>query len=287
MQGTTMWFFKPIFPIVSVAILLSSPAWSATPQSIAPNGDLIIGGTGAALGTMHKLAEEFRKAHPDVHVKILPSLGSGGGIKALIAEQLTVSVSSRQITDAEKAKGIQAKEIARTPFVFATSLKAPVSNVTLDELAGLYSGKTSSWSDGTQVRPVLRPMTDVDTQVVKDMSPALAHAVTEAHQRPGKNIAVTDTDSADELERIPGAIGTSTLSLIKSEGRRLKALSVAGVEPTIQNAISGKYAYLKSIYLVTPASPSPVVQSFIKFIDSATGRTILSQTGNLLPASDK
>lgn len=287
MSGTTLRFIKHTLPIFSAAVLLSSSAWSASPQAPALSGDLLIGGTGAALGTMQKLADEFRKVHPDVRVKILPSLGSGGGIKALMAEHLTVSVSSRPITEVEKAKGLKAREIARTPFVFATSLKTPVSNLTLDELAALYSGKTSKWSDGTQVRPVLRPVSDVDTQVVKDMSPALAQAVTDAHQRPGKNIAVTDTDSADELEKIPGAIGTSTLSLIKSEDRRLKVLALAGVEPTIQNATSGKYGYLKSIYLVTHANPSPVAQSFVKFIDSTPGRTILTQTGNIVAASDK
>lgn len=236
---------------------------------------------------MQKLAGEFVKSHPDLRVKILPSLGSGGGIKALIAEQLTVSVSSRPITDAEKDKGIQAREVARTPFVFATRLKTPASNLTLDELAAHYSGRTSQWSDGAQVRPVLRPAGDVDTQLVKDMSPALAQALTDAHQRPGKNIAVTDTDSADELEKIPGALGTSTLSLIMSEQRRLKVLAVAGVEPTLENAASGKYAYLKTIYLITPAKPSPVAQSFVAFIDSPAGKTILFETGNLPVASEK
>jgi phosphate transport system substrate-binding protein len=236
---------------------------------------------------MEKLAGEFRKSHPAVQVKVLPSLGSGGGIKALIAGQLTVSVTSRPLTDAERDKGIVGREIATTPFVFATGLKTPVSNVTLDDAARLYSGKTTYWPDGILVRPVLRPATDVDTQLVKDMSPALADAVNEAHQRQGRNIAVTDTDTADELERIPGAFGTSTLSLIKSEERRLKVLAVNGVEPTIENAGSRKYPHLKSIYLVIPSSPSALAQAFSRFIDSPQGRAILTQTGNIPAASDK
>ncbi|MFC5513531.1 PstS family phosphate ABC transporter substrate-binding protein [Massilia jejuensis] len=281
MSRVALRLLKPIFSVVSAAVLLGTPAWSAGLQAPGPIGDLTIGGTGAALGTMQKLADEFKKTHPHVTVKVLPSLGSGGGIKALMAGHLTVSVSSRPITAAEKVHGIAAMELARTPFVFATGLKTPATNVTLDELAALYSGKSLHWSDGTQVRPVLRPLVDVDTQVVKDISPALAQALAEAHQRPGKNIAITDTDSADELENIPGAFGTSTLSLIMSENRRLKVLAVGGVNPTIQNASSGKYPYLKSIYLVMPANPSPVAQSFVKFIDSSSGRTVLSQMGNI------
>jgi phosphate transport system substrate-binding protein len=236
---------------------------------------------------MQKLADEFKKRHPAIQVKVLPSLGSGGGVKALMAGQLTVSLSSRILTDAERAKGIIAREIAKTPFVFATGPRTPVDNVTLDELARLYSGKTTNWSDGTLVRPVLRPVNDVDTQVIKDISATLAAAVDAAHQREGKNIAITDTDSADELERIPGAIGTSTLSLIQSENRRLKALAVEGVEPSIRNASTGKYPYLKSIYLVMPAQPSPMAQAFTDFIHSAAGKAILTQTGNMPSAGSR
>lgn len=287
MHGNVLNCLRSFFYIAGAMAFMINAAWAAGSQPSSLSGNLTIGGTGAALGTMQKLADEFKKSHPDVHVKILPSLGSGGGIKALIAGQLAVGVSSRPITDAERSNGVAAREIAKTPFVFVTGPNNPVNNVTLDELAGLYSGKTTNWPDGDLVRPVLRPLTDIDTQLVKAMSPALAEAVGKAHHRPGKNIAVTDTDSANELEQIPGAIGTSTLSLIKSENRRLKVLIVDGVEPSIQNVSSKKYPYLKSIYLVAPSKPSPMVQAFTKFIDSASGKAILIQTGNIPSAGDK
>jgi phosphate transport system substrate-binding protein len=278
---------KSTFYKAGAAALIASTAWAANPQPSGFTGELTIGGTGAALGTVQQLANEFQKAHPGLRVKVLPSLGSGGGIKALIAGQLTVSVTSRFLTESERAKGVSAMEIASTPFVFATGMKTPVTDVTLDELAALYSGKTAKWSDGTQVRPVLRPLSDVDTQVVKDMSPGLNLGLNDAHERPGKNIAVTDTESADDLEKIPGAIGTSTLSLIKSEGRQLKVLSVNGVDATITNAISSKYPYLKTIYLIMPVNPSPVAQSFARFINSPSGKAILTQTGNIPAAAVK
>lgn len=272
---------------VGLALLAASPAWAAGARSPALSGELSIGGTGAALGTMQKLADQFRKSHPEVRVTVLPSLGSGGGIKALAAGKLSLSVSSRPITDAERATGVQAREIARTPLVFATSPKTPVSDVSLDELAALYSGKTTHWSDGTLVRPVLRPTDDIDTRLVRGMSPALDQATEAAHRREGKNIAITDTESADELERIPGAIGTSTLSLIRSEERRLKILSVGGLVPSIGDRANGKYPYQKSIYLIFPANPSPVARAFVEFMDSAAAATILAQTGNLVAGSAK
>jgi phosphate transport system substrate-binding protein len=263
----------------AVALCLSPPMWAAQPHILA--GELHIGGTGAALGTIRQLGEAFRREHPAVRLVILPGLGSGGGIKALMANRLAASVSSRPLTEAEQAHNISATEIARTPFVFATGLATPVSNLSLQELAELYAGRKANWADGTQVRPVLRPLGDVDTEVVRAMSPALAQALDQAYHRPGKNVAATDSDSADETERIPGALGTSTLSLIRSEDRRLKALAIGGVEPTLQNAASGKYAYLKSIYLVMPARPSALALSFARFVGSPGGKQVLAQAGNL------
>ncbi len=252
-----------------------------------PSLSISIGGTGSALGTMQKLADEFRKSHPKVRIKIFPTLGSSGGIQALMAGQLSLSVSSRPITEAERANGIVSKELARTPFVFATGLNTPVANVTLDQLAALYSGKTRTWSDGTQVRLVLRPAIDTDTKLVKAMSPELENALLIAYQRPGRNIAITDTDSADDLGRIPGALGTSTLALIKSESRVLNVLSVAGVQPSIQNLANRTYPYQKSIYLITTSTPSAVTHAFTTFAHSAAGAAILTETGSLPTASAK
>ena len=44
---------------------------------------LRIGGTGAALGVMSRLAAAFAEQEPGVAVEVLPSLGSSGGIRAL------------------------------------------------------------------------------------------------------------------------------------------------------------------------------------------------------------
>ncbi|WP_157991488.1 substrate-binding domain-containing protein [Caldimonas tepidiphila] len=259
-------------------------AWSASAAVANPaplSGELTIGGTGAALGLMQKLGEEFRKSHPAVQFKVLPSLGSGGGIKALLAGRLTLSVSSRPLKDDERQKGASAKEIARTPLVFATGLKTPVSSLTLEQIAALYSGKTSQWSDGSLVRPVLRPLDDIDTHMVRAMSPALEQALQTAHAHAGKNIAITDTDTADELERIPGSFGSSTLTLIRAEGRALKILAVDGIQPLAAGQVNPRYPYLKSIYLVAPAAPSALAQAFAEFVGSAAGAKVLVQTGNV------
>src|SRR3989338_2515671 len=78
------------------------------PPASAGAGDdykIRIGGSGGALGAMKIIAAAFKKTHPRADVVVLPSLGSGGGIKAAIAGSLDVGLSSRPLKDTERAQG--------------------------------------------------------------------------------------------------------------------------------------------------------------------------------------
>lgn len=79
-----------------------------------------IGGSGGPLGTMQLLAEAFKKSHPQATVVIDPSLG--GGIKALRAGVIDLTVTSRPLKDAERSPDTRVIEYARTPFVFAAAV---------------------------------------------------------------------------------------------------------------------------------------------------------------------
>ena len=60
--------------------------------------DLTLGGTGADLETMRVLGEAFEKANPGITIEVLPSLGSGGGIKALLAGVIDLALTARPLT---------------------------------------------------------------------------------------------------------------------------------------------------------------------------------------------
>jgi len=149
-------------------------------------------------------------------------------------------------------------------------------------LADIWSGKTTAWPDGGRLRLILRPESDSDTDVLKRISPALAQAIKNALSREGMKIAITDVESADAIETIQGALGTSTLALLISEKRPLKALSLDGVMPSPKTIANGSYPHFKSIYVVTGAKPSEPTEEFMAFLRSISGREILAQMGHWL-----
>lgn len=63
---------------------------------------LIIAGSGTDPGTFKLLADGFNRQHPETQIKILPSIGSGGSIKAVNQNAIDMAILSRAPKDSEK-----------------------------------------------------------------------------------------------------------------------------------------------------------------------------------------
>lgn len=242
--------------------------------------ELRIGGTGTALGTMRLLGEAWTRQQAITKVTVLRSLGSGGGIKAVLAGQVDLAVSSRPLRESEIAQGARQIEYGRTPFVFVVQRGNKVEGLSTRELADIYAGRTEQWADGTRIRLVLRPVGDTDSETIKAISPEVRAAKESAEQRKGMSFAVTDQEAADNLEKIPGAFGPSTLALILSEQRSLKPLRFNGVAPTPGNIENGSYPLTRTVYFIVGPKSPPAAQRFVDYVQSPPGREILRRHGH-------
>jgi phosphate transport system substrate-binding protein len=261
--------------IAIVLILFALNTWASCGYA----QEIRIGGTGAGLATIKLLANAYVKNHPGIAIKIAPSLGSSGGIKAVAAGAVQLAVSSRELTGAERKQGLVAVEFGRSPFVFAVSTDNKIDDITLQQVADIYAGKSMQWPDGSRIRLVLRPANEADSTMARSMSPEMAHAVRLAEERPGMLYAVTDQDAQKSIEEIPGAFGVTSLAQIMAEQRQLKALSLNGVRPTPQNLANGSYPHAKVMFLVTGPRTTVAAQRFAEFVQSPAGRDILGRTG--------
>jgi phosphate transport system substrate-binding protein len=251
--------------------------------SAAAAEEIKIGGTGAALGAVQLLAGKFASSHPGIRITTVPNLGSAGAIKAVHSGAIDLALTSRPLEASEARLGVSQLEYARTPFVFAVATKSAVRAITRQDLAEIYSGKAVKWPDGSAIRLVLRPPSDVDTAMVRSLGLDVAQGLSAAEKRPGVQFSVTDQDAAGDLERIPGAIGPSSLALILSERRALRPLKLDGVEPTPENAASKAYPLYKQLFFVTGAKRAPAVELFIAFVQSPAGRKLLTDSGHWIP----
>lgn len=236
---------------------------------------LRIGGTGVALGGMRILGDEYQKLHPETTIVVLPSLGSSGGVKALLKGAIGLSVSSRELKEEEKAKGASARLYATTPLAIVTSPETTVDQVTTEQLVDIYSGVTTNWPSGELIRIVLRPQSETDTKLLRALSDEMAVAVDAAMDRPGLVVATTDQENADVLERLPGSLGQVAIGQIATERRNLKVLSHLGTLPHGSLGDAHQGIHKKSLFVVTTEAPSQEATDFVSFVFSPEGQAIL------------
>jgi len=242
---------------------------------------LRIGGTGVALGGMTLLGAAFEEQNPGTEVVVLPSLGSSGGIKALIAGAIDLSVSSRPLKEAEEAKGVQGTLYATTPLALVTSANTNADAMTTDSLAKIYAGDLTEWSSGEPIRLVLRPMSETDTKIVGGLSDAVMQAIEAAHERPGLLKATNDQENAEMLERLAGSLGAVAMGQIATEKRQLKILPLNGITPQPGVLSEQDTAFSKSLYIVKTESPSALAAKFFDFVFSEEAQSILVATDHM------
>ncbi|MFC1657441.1 substrate-binding domain-containing protein [Candidatus Moduliflexota bacterium] len=239
-----------------------------------------IGGTGAGLGVMKLLGEAFRE-ETGRRFLVLPSIGSGGAIRAVRDGAIDLGITSRPLRESEESADIEVIEIGRTPLVFAAHPDCSCLNVTEQRLVDIYSGREKSWSLGRRIRVILRPPRESDTIVLRSISPEVSEAVDAALGNAGLITATTDQDAADYYDKLPGAFGTSTLLLLRSEGRKAKVIPYKGVDPGISTIADGSYPLVRELSFVVSARRDPAIIDFIDFVFSSRGLEILRENGCL------
>lgn len=252
-------------------------ARAATPATTA---EVRLGGTGAAMGVMQRLVEALHARDPACSLRVLPSLGSGGGLNALRRDAVGIAIIGRRLDAQDRAAGLQAWHYGRTALVLAHA-RGPGQGLSSAQIADIYAGLQTRWPDGSPIRLVLRPPTDIDTMTLAGLSPGVAIALQQATARPGMLTALTDQEAADAIARLPGALGVTTLAVIASEGRPLSGFTIDGVEPTLANLASGRYPHGRDLFLAIRQGPNDTVRRFVDFVGSAEGQRILAESGHL------
>ncbi len=256
--------------VVAVLVLASGPAQPA---------DLVrVGGTGMAIAAMRAVGEKVSAMTPPLTVEVLPSLGTPGGIKAMLAREIDIALTARPLTAEESAKGAREASCATTALVFATS-HPTASAITRARLASAYAEATPKWDDGTPLKIILRSRASSEMPFLAKALPELDSPFRAAYKRPGLPIGTTDQENAEIAERTLGSLAIITLLQLKAECLRLRVLALDGVSPSAETIADRSYPLPLRVCLVVSATPAPVATRFIDFVASATGQNLLRASG--------
>lgn len=257
--------------------LLTILALLITPPLMAAEA-LRIGGTGSGTSLLKILVEAYQKVRPGTTFEIIqPTLGSGGGLRALAAGRIDIAISGRPPREDEGR--LTTIEYARTPLVFASNSKQKTESFNRSDIAEIYAGKRQAWTSGEPTRLVLRSAFESDTITLRQLSPETSAALDDALKRKAGPVAENDLDAIELIAKLPGSFGTTTLGLVRTLEQPLTIHSLDGIQPSVEALATGHYPLEKPIFLNTRLQQDSATADFLAFLQSASARQLLQRLG--------
>lgn len=264
--------------LASTIVGTSMFAVLVAPTAHAEAETIEISGTGIALGIASKLGAQLKYRLPESQVSVLPSMGSGGGLKALRDGVIDASFSARALTEKEIASGLHEVNCVRTPLVFATKHPNP-GNFQLSDLPAIYGSPYWEWPDGTQLKIILRSRSGSEHPYLVSKVPELGKQFEEAFKRPDIAIGSNDHINAGLVRHIAGSVGIMTLLQIRGEDINLNLVSIDGVIPSAETVANGRYPFSLRVCLVLPHTPKNLARKFAEQMLSPEGRSMIADMG--------
>jgi len=250
--------------------------------------DITIKGSDTMLPLVSRWAEVFMTANPEMRISVTGG-GSETGIAALLNGKVDLAASSRDITVIEvnsaKSRGL---DIFLTPVAFdgiavVVNPSNPVSELTIDQLKGIFTGEFSNWSEvggaaGDIV--ILSRESNSGTFVFfqKYLLANLDYAASALLMSSSSSIIQGVRDGKT-------AVGYVGLGYAKNAGESVKILLLQGtggaasVMPTGETITEASYPIARNLYIFVNGEPTGAVKAFTEFILSETGQQIVSDVG--------
>ena len=220
------------------------------------------------------LGESFQNANSGVTFTYNPT-GSGSGIQAVSEGRCDIGLASRSLKDDEKSSGLTETVLAYDGIAVVVSPENPVSDLTIEQIADIYTGKITNWSEvgGNDAEIVL-----IGREAGSGTRDGF-ESITGTEEACQYRQELTSTgDVIATVSQNPNAIGYASLSAVKDT---VKALSVGGVAPSEDTVKDGSYVIQRPFVLVTKdgVTLSPAAQAFLDYALSADAAPIIAQAG--------
>lgn len=130
---------KKIFELSLAAVCVLSLLAGCGKQSGNVTGTVATDGSTSMEKVIGSLKETFEAENKGITVTYNPT-GSGTGITAVTEGRCDIGLSSRNLKDEEKAKGLEGTVIAYDGIAVIVNPENPVSDLTIEDIAKTYTG---------------------------------------------------------------------------------------------------------------------------------------------------
>ncbi|MEA4964937.1 MAG: phosphate ABC transporter substrate-binding protein [Oscillospiraceae bacterium] len=263
---------KKYLAMVMTAALLLAALCGCAKKSV--SGQVSTNGSTSMEKVIGSLSEQFMADNSGITVTY-DATGSGTGIEAVSNGTCDIGLSSRALKDTET--GLTATTVALDGIAIVVNEKNPVEDLTVQQIADLFTGKITNWSElgggdlevacvgreaGSGTRDGFESITGTADACVLSQELTSTGAVIEA------------------VKSSPNAIGYASLSAAEGQAG-VKILTVGGVACTEETVKDGSYEIQRPFVLVTKngVTLSAAAQKFFDFAISADAADLIYDAG--------
>ncbi len=237
-------------------------------------------------------AEAYREVDPSISIAVTGG-GSGTGIAALINGTVDIANASRQMKENEyeaaSANGIESVEftVAIDALAIVVNLENPVNQLSIDQLADIYTGRITNWKDvGGNDAPIvlLSRETNSGTHVY-----FLEEVVRKGDGEnsdifaPQTLLMPSSVGITSEVRRNPNAIGYDGLGYVDTSHEKTIAVAKDAdspyVLPTVANGANGSYPISRGLYMYTAGQPTGAIADYMAWVMGPEGQYIVAELG--------
>ena len=228
--------------------------------------ELTVAGTGASQKMLRELATAFGGPNADCPMSVPDSVGSRGGIRALLSEQASIARVSRPLKDNERSDELTYRPLAQTTVGFVVHPSASsVQTMTVTELLAIYSGQIDNWGRvGGPEQPIY--------PLIRDGGTTLSRVIQSIPGFDGPTVAKATYSSLETKQLLlehPYTLGFLPMTL--AVGTPLHQIRI--VDDSDQSSVEIPLV----LGLVHKSSLSSCGQRFFDFLSSDSARQVIEQ----------
>ena len=250
----------------------AAPADTTAPAKL--SGTVSTDGSTSMEKVIGALGEAFMEANPDVTFTYNPT-GSGTGIQAVAEGRCDIGLSSRALKAEEKDSGLIETILAYDGIAVIVNPENPVSDLTLAQIADIYTGKITNWSEigGDDAEIVL-----IGREAGSGTRSGFEEIVGVVDACQYRQELSSTGDVITTVAQNPGAIGYASLASVKDT---VKAVQVEGITPSEDTVKDGSYAIQRPFVLVTKegVTLSEAAQAFFDYVTSSEANAVITAAG--------
>jgi phosphate transport system substrate-binding protein len=230
---------------------------------------LIIGGSTSVLPLAQKLATAYHKAFPKIPAPQVEGGQSDIGISGVAGGRFDIGDSSRDPLPTDP-KGLVFTKIARDGVCVITNQSNPISNLSQEQVEGIFTGRIRDWSEITGAH-VTGPIDLFDRDGASGTQDAFQHIFL------GETLKISPSATAEAsnpLEQTQVSADKNAIGFVSfAFTGGVNPVGYQGVACNLRNAKSGQYLGVRNFWMVTHHAPKGEALKFLTWVTSGNSTT--------------